>query len=126
MSYSAPLIDRLNRRSQQLFGEKMEENFRVPADIPSNELLGLEYLFSQSSGESEPFSLEGIVEDGPGEDEEVLQPGQPDPQEDEAYQSDEEEHCNRHLDAAQPDIVLTDEITSTAHDPAIVSNMFLL
>ena len=80
-----------------------------------------------SSGESEPFSLEGIVDHGPGEDEEVLQPGQPDPQEDEeAYQSDEEEEQrHRHLDAAQPHIELTDEITSTAHDPAIVT-MFLL
>ncbi|XP_039521904.1 uncharacterized protein LOC120475289 [Pimephales promelas] len=62
--YSAPLIDRLNSRCKQLFGETVEENFRAPAAVQSNELLGLEYLFSQSTGEA--FSLEGIVNDGPG------------------------------------------------------------
>lgn len=53
----------------------------------SNELLGLEYLFSQSTGESAPFSLQDIVNDGPGPEEEVVQPGQPDPdpEADEAY-----------------------------------------
>ncbi|KAK6309826.1 hypothetical protein J4Q44_G00197070 [Coregonus suidteri] len=63
----APLIDRLNARCQQLFGETVEENFRAPADVSSNELLGLEYLFSQSTGESGPFSLQDIVNDGPGQ-----------------------------------------------------------
>ena len=65
----------------------MEENFRAPADVPSNKLLG---LFSQSTGESGPFSFQDIVEDGPGPEEQVVQPGQPDPDEvDEVYQSDE-------------------------------------
>ncbi|KAK1888878.1 Non-toxic nonhemagglutinin type D [Dissostichus eleginoides] len=87
-TYSAPLIHRLNTRCQQLFGETVEENFRAPAEVDSNELLGLEYLFSES--ESGPFSLEDIIHDGPGPDEEVVQPGQPtpDPEADEAYQSD--------------------------------------
>ncbi|XP_045080584.1 uncharacterized protein LOC121580638 isoform X2 [Coregonus clupeaformis] len=53
-TYSAPLIDRLNARCQQLFGETVEENFRAPADVSSNELLGLEYLFSQSTGNLGP------------------------------------------------------------------------
>ncbi|XP_058252425.1 uncharacterized protein LOC131357466 isoform X2 [Hemibagrus wyckioides] len=34
------------------------ENFQTPADVPSQELLGLEYLFSQSTGESGPFPLQ--------------------------------------------------------------------
>ncbi|KAK6302324.1 hypothetical protein J4Q44_G00266790 [Coregonus suidteri] len=37
-TYSAPLIDRLNARCQQLLGETVEENFRAPADVSSNEL----------------------------------------------------------------------------------------
>ncbi|KAJ4921702.1 hypothetical protein JOQ06_002002, partial [Pogonophryne albipinna] len=48
-TYSAPLIHRLNNRCQQLFGETVEENFRAPAEVDSDELLGLEYLFSQST-----------------------------------------------------------------------------
>ena len=122
-SYSAPLIDRLNRRCQPLFGDPIEENFSAPADIPSNELLGLEYLFAQSIGESAsaPFSLEGIVEDGPGEDEEVVMSGHTDPEEDEAYQSAVEANENG-LDATVPHILLTNEETSSAQPPAIVSN----
>ncbi|KAI9539986.1 hypothetical protein NQZ68_001919 [Dissostichus eleginoides] len=38
MTYSAPLIDRLNSRCQQLFGETVEENFRGPTNVDSNEL----------------------------------------------------------------------------------------
>lgn len=68
LTYSAPLIDRLNTRCQQLFGETVEKNFHAPANIPSAELLGLEYLFSQSTGESGPFSLKDIVLDGPDEE----------------------------------------------------------
>ncbi|KAJ8370301.1 hypothetical protein SKAU_G00103290 [Synaphobranchus kaupii] len=116
--YSAPLIDRLNTRCRQLFGETVEENFRAPADVPSNELLGLEYLFSQSTGESGPFSLQDIVNDGPGP-EEVVQPGQPDP--DEAYQSDVEAHEDV-LDAVLPHITLTSDETSTVHPSAFVSS----
>ncbi|KAK6324441.1 hypothetical protein J4Q44_G00037830 [Coregonus suidteri] len=117
-TYSAPLIDRLNARCQQLFGETVEENFRAPADVSSNELLGLEYLFSQSTGESGPFSLQDIVNDGPGPEEEVLRPGQPDPDDaDEAYQSDVEAH-DRALDAVLPHITLTSDETATVHPPA--------
>lgn len=115
--YSAPLIDRLNSRCQQLFGETVEENFRAPADVQSDELLGLEYLFSQSTGEA--FSLEGIVNDGPGPEEEVLQPGQTDSdaEEDEAYQSDEDHP------AVEPRITLTSSETATVNPPAFVSRV---
>ncbi|KAI4798281.1 hypothetical protein KUCAC02_022157 [Chaenocephalus aceratus] len=110
-TYSAPLIHRLNARCQQLFGETVE--------VDSNELLGLEFLFSQSTGESGPFSLEDIIHDGPGPDEEVVQPGQPtpDPEADEVYQSDGESHCegDHVLDAILPHI--TDE-TSSVNPPA--------
>nr|XP_055033530.1 uncharacterized protein LOC129421673 [Misgurnus anguillicaudatus]XP_055035580.1 uncharacterized protein LOC129423120 [Misgurnus anguillicaudatus] len=110
--YSAPLIDRLNSRCQLLFGETVEENFRAPANIQSDELLGLEYLFSQSTGES--FSLEGIINDGPGPEEEVIQPGQADPdaEADEAYHSDTEHP------AAEPRITLISSETATVNPPA--------
>ncbi|XP_033999550.1 uncharacterized protein LOC117493205 [Trematomus bernacchii] len=123
-TYSAPLIHRLNTRCQQLFGETVEENLRAPAEVDSHELLGLEYLFSQSTGESEsgPFSLEDIIHDGPGPDEEVVQPGQPtpDPEADEAYQSDGESHCegDNVLDAILPHITLVTDETSTVNPPA--------
>ena len=105
MTYSAPLVDRLNARCQLLFGETVEENFRAPADVPVDELLGLEYLFSQSTGESGPFSLRDLVDDGPADEEEVVQPGQPDPEADEAYQSDAEERDDG-LHAILPHITL--------------------
>ncbi|XP_017564809.1 uncharacterized protein LOC108434293 isoform X2 [Pygocentrus nattereri] len=114
--YCAPLIDRLNTRCRQLFGESVEENFQAPADVPSNELLGLEYLFSQSTGES--FSLQDIVNDGPSPEEEVVHPEQPDTGEaDEAYHSDVEAHGDA-LDADLPHITLTSDETSTVHAPA--------
>ncbi|XP_056297788.1 uncharacterized protein LOC130211155 isoform X2 [Pseudoliparis swirei] len=118
-TYSAPLIDRLNTRCRQLFGETVEENFRAPANVASDELLGLEYLFSQSTGESEPFSLKDIVNDGPGPEEEVVQYGQPDPdlEADEAYQSDGEAHADV-LDCNLSHIKLTNDETSTVHPPA--------
>lgn len=48
MVYQFPLVDRLNKRCQELFGEVEEENFRCP--VPAgNERIGLEYLFAQSS-----------------------------------------------------------------------------
>nr|XP_008281292.1 PREDICTED: uncharacterized protein LOC103358197 [Stegastes partitus] len=115
-NYSAPLTDRLNTRCQLLFGETVEENFRAPAAVSSNELLGLEYLFSQSTGESGPFSLQDIVKDGPDPEEEVVQPGQPDP--DEAYLSDVEPHDDI-LEADLPHITLTNEETGTVHPPAL-------
>ncbi|XP_048881499.1 uncharacterized protein LOC125748878 [Brienomyrus brachyistius] len=114
-TYSAPLIDRLNTRCQQLFGETVEENFRTPADVPSDELLGLEYLFSQSTGLSGTFSLSGIVDDGPGPEEEVVQPGRPDP--DEAYESDVDPQDDV-PDAVLARITLTSDETSTVYPPA--------
>lgn len=87
----------------------------------SNELLGLEYLFSQSTGESVPFSLSDISKDGPSPEEEVVQPGQLDPDEDEAYQSDPEA-CDNIVTALPAHITLTIEETTAAHPPAFVSN----
>lgn len=121
-NYSAPLIERLNTRCQQLFGETVEENFRAPADVASDELLGLEYLFRQSTCESGSFSLKDISQDGPSPEEEVVQPGQCDPDdEDEAYQSDTEGDYD--MGPAIPGhITLTTDETTSAHPPAIVSN----
>lgn len=99
----------------------MEENFQVPADVPSDELLGLEYLFSQSTGESGPFSLVDIVNDGPDPEEEVLQPGQHDPDEpDEAYESDVET-CDKALSAVLPHIRLSSNEIASVHLPVFVS-----
>ncbi|XP_041941106.1 uncharacterized protein LOC121704716 [Alosa sapidissima] len=95
--YSAPLVDRLNARCQLLFREAVEQNLRPPADVQSDELLGLEYLFRQSTGESE----------------EVYQPGDPGAKADEAYQSDKD---LEDIDAAR--ITLTNNETATVHPPA--------
>ncbi|XP_041941359.1 uncharacterized protein LOC121704885 [Alosa sapidissima] len=113
--YSAPLVDRLNARCQLLFGEAVDQNFRPPANVQSDELLGLEYLFRQSTGESEAFSLDGLVDDGPAPEEEVYRPGEDDPgaEADEAYQSDED---LEDIDAAR--ITLTNNETATVHPPA--------
>ena len=123
-TYSAPLVSRLNTRCRQLFGEAVEENFQAPADVNSHELLGLEYLFSQSTGETgHLLSLRDLINDGPGPDEEVIQPGQPDPGEaDEAYQSDEEARYDDVLDATLPHITLTGDKTATVRPPAFVSS----
>ena len=64
-NHSAPLLDRLNTRCQLLFGETVEENYHSPAKTASNELLGLEYLFSQSSGEPTAFMTANLQEEGP-------------------------------------------------------------
>ncbi|XP_028998158.1 uncharacterized protein LOC114850497 [Betta splendens] len=117
-TYSAPLIDRLNRRCEQLFGTTEEGNYRAPVNVASNELLGLEYLFSQSTGGPRPFSLQDMVHDGPGPEEEVVQPGHQDTEEaDEAYQSDPEAETDV-LDAGLPHINMTSRDTSTVHSPA--------
>ncbi|KAK3544019.1 hypothetical protein QTP70_034281, partial [Hemibagrus guttatus] len=116
--YYAPLIDRLNTRCQQLSRETVEENFWAPADVPFRELLGLQYLFSQSMGESGSFSLQNIINDGPGREEDVVQPGHPDTgKADEAYQSDVKMRDNV-LDVAPSHIMLTSHDTSTVHPPA--------
>ncbi|XP_076158508.1 uncharacterized protein LOC143141129 [Alosa pseudoharengus] len=86
----------------------------IHLNVQSDELLGLEYLFRQSTGESEAFSLDGLVNDGPAP-EEVYQPGEDDPgaEADEAYQSDED---LEDIDAAR--ITLTNNETATVHPPA--------
>uniref|UniRef100_A0A1A8SMJ0 Uncharacterized protein n=1 Tax=Nothobranchius rachovii TaxID=451742 RepID=A0A1A8SMJ0_9TELE len=110
-TYSAPLINRLNTHCQELFDEPEDQNFLHPADVRSDELLGLEYLFRQGT-----FSLQDIDQDGPEPDEEVLQPGQPEQEEtDEAYHSDAEDGA---LDADLPHIALTNNETATVHHPA--------
>ncbi|CAM4515114.1 unnamed protein product [Leuciscus chuanchicus] len=102
-----------------LFGEAVEDNFRTPAAVTSNELLGLEYLFSQSTGESGAFSIGDLSKDGPSPEEEVVQPGQTDlDEEDEAYQSDPEtDHDRMAVDPAH--ITLTTDETTNAHPPAV-------
>lgn len=120
--YSAPLTSRLNTPCQELFGETVEENFRVPADVKSDELLGLVYLFRQSTGESASFSLQDIAKDGPDSDEEVLQPRQVETDDsDEAYQSDIERDV---LDAKLPHMTVTSSETAAVHHPAFVSITF--
>ena len=47
--YVSPLISRLNKRCKELFDEVEEPNFRVPMPV-GEEQIGLEFLFSQSSG----------------------------------------------------------------------------
>lgn len=103
----------------------MEDNFRTPAAVTSNELLGLEYLFNQSTGESGAFSISDLSNDGPSPEEEVVQPGQTDLDEDEAYQSDPETDHDR-MAADPAHITLTTDETTTAHPPAIVSNFLLI
>lgn len=71
--YSSPLIQRLNSRCKDLFGEhEIEEpNYRAPA-ISSDELLGLEYLFDQSTSSENPsLSVDELQQDGPSAEEEV-------------------------------------------------------
>lgn len=46
--YASPLIHRLNERCKKLFGEVEEVNFRPPVPV-GNEMIGLEFLFSQSN-----------------------------------------------------------------------------
>ncbi|CAI5670161.1 unnamed protein product [Oreochromis niloticus] len=63
-----------------------------------------------------------IVSDGPGPGEDVVQPGQPKPDDpNEAYQSDEEAR-DTVLDAVLPHITLTNDKTSTVHPAAFVSS----
>lgn len=45
--------------------QHVEKKFRPEADVQSDELLGLEYLFRLSTGESRAFSIDGLVKDGP-------------------------------------------------------------
>ncbi|XP_016358639.1 uncharacterized protein LOC107701190 [Sinocyclocheilus anshuiensis] len=117
-AYSAPLIDRLNTRCQQLFGETVEENIHAPANVTSNELLGLEYLFSQSTGESGPFSLSDISKDGPSPEEEVIQPGQSDTDEDDVVYKSDPEADNDIVPTIPAHINLTTDKTTAAHSPA--------
>ncbi|XP_073767304.1 uncharacterized protein si:ch211-243p7.3 isoform X2 [Danio rerio] len=117
-SYSGPLIERLNTRCQQLFGENVEENIHVPAAVTSNERLGLDYLFSQSTGESGGFTLTDLSKYAPSPEEEVIEPGQADPEEDdEAYQSDPEADQDV-VTVAPAHLTLTTNETTTAHPPA--------
>lgn len=58
------IIHRLNTRCKALFGEEhvVETNFRLPVP-PGDELLGLEYLSSQSSGENVLAPKTNLLED---------------------------------------------------------------
>lgn len=102
---------RLYTQCQQLFGQIVEENFHTPANMTLDKLLCLEYLFSQSTGESGPFYLSDISKDGPSPEEEVIQPGQSDPEVD-----------NNIVLAIPAHITHTTDDTTAAHSPAFVSN----
>lgn len=78
--------------------------------MDSKELLGLEYLFRQSSGEA--FSLGGIDNDGHTEEEEVIRPDQADPVE--AYVSNAEASEDTSLDMAPTQFAVTSHDTSTS------------
>lgn len=47
--YSTPYIHDLNEKHKELYGTPLEPNFQLPAK-PGDELIGLEFLFSQSTG----------------------------------------------------------------------------
>ncbi|ROL47960.1 hypothetical protein DPX16_0139 [Anabarilius grahami] len=90
-----------------------QETFRV-VQIAIDELKGLAGL--DESGVS-LFKSPDISKDGPSPEEEVVQPGQLDPDEDEAYQSDPEAGDNI-VTAIPAHITLTTEETPAAHPPA--------
>ncbi|KAL6473255.1 hypothetical protein MHYP_G00194430 [Metynnis hypsauchen] len=118
MVFPRPPQELLNKTTALVHAEKLLRAEGIPA--PSHqlclgklvepfghELLGLEYLFSQSLGES--FCLQDVVNDGPSPEEKVVHPEQPDPVEaEEAYHSDVEAHGIA-LDDDLPHITLTSE-----------------
>lgn len=62
--YSSKLLDRVNNRCKKLFKMEVEENFQKPAENEeNNELLGLEYLFNQSTSKLNylPFYAHSII-----------------------------------------------------------------
>lgn len=59
--------------------QHVEKKFRPPTDAQSDELLGLEYLFQLSKGETGAFSIDGLVKDRPAPKDDLYQPGVDDP-----------------------------------------------
>lgn len=114
-TFQSPLIHRLNKRCEKLFDQVQEVNFRAPMPV-GDELLGLEYLFSQSSSS---FNVDGhyteareVLQDGDDNDEvtDVVE----ELDEDFGYKSDAEETLP--LIAG---ITLTEETVSTERDPCM-------
>ncbi|XP_053271555.1 uncharacterized protein LOC128429789 isoform X3 [Pleuronectes platessa] len=119
--YMSPLIDRLNKRCQDLFGEVEEINFRPPVP-PGEERIGLEYLFAQSS---QPFSASEhyaqtretlqTVEDEDDE-EEVAADTEESTEDDVGYATDAE---SDDLGPLKRNLVLTDQVVASEHDPCV-------
>ncbi|XP_073729059.1 uncharacterized protein [Misgurnus anguillicaudatus] len=76
---------------------------------------------SSSASTPAAFSLSGLSKNGPSPEEEVVQPDEPDPDEDdEAYQSDPEAEQDR-VTTVPAYMTPTTEETTTAHPPAFDS-----
>ncbi len=119
MVYMSPLIDRLNQRCQDLFGEVEEVNYRplVPA---GNEQIGLEYLFSQSSDDfSAPDhysqTRETLLEAG-DEDDEVVADVEETPEDDAGYNSDGQRDD---LTPLRKNLHITDQAVAPKLDPCV-------
>ncbi|KAL2088838.1 hypothetical protein ACEWY4_015737 [Coilia grayii] len=131
MVYTSPLVDHLNQRCQELFGEVEEENFRRP--VPAgDERIGLEYLFAQST--TEQFSASThyahtreVLQASDDEDEEeereegaaapAAEGDSDESDEDVGYDSAGE--SDRHLIPLRRNIRLTDQEVAAELDPAV-------
>ncbi|XP_038071853.1 uncharacterized protein LOC119740580 [Patiria miniata] len=118
--YSGPLINRLNTRCRALFGEEEieEENFRIPAES-NDELLGLEYLFMQSTGSTDEMhitSSTALRDEGPTEEEEVMTNEESDEGLDDGYNS--EADLTQGTAVTPVHMVVTTNETAEALDPA--------
>lgn len=117
--YSSPLIQRLNARCKALFGtvETEEENFRAPAPA-SDELLGLEYLFRQSTtSEDLVYSASALQEECPSGEEEVTTEVGGGIGLDDGYESDGD---HSHTTINPLHVAVTDKETAEALDPSCV------
>lgn len=122
--YSSSLISRLNERCMRLFGEKEEENFCPP--VPAGEeMIGLEYLFSQSSETFTPddhykTTVETLqtAEEG-GCDDEVIQTSEE--TEDADKPEGEEENADDGGYTSDQDATITTPLTLQVTDTAAVA-----
>ena len=118
--YASPLISRLNKRCEELFGEVEEVNFRPPMPV-GNEQIGLEFLFSQSS---DTFN----ATDHYAETKKTLQTGDDGDKDDEVTDGVEDVEADDADDGYDSDnevaplnvaMNLTDEDVTTERDPCI-------
>ena len=119
--YSSPLIQRLNSCCKELFGEEEVEevNFRAPGNS-SDELLGLEYLYSQSTLSDIPsFTPEELDKEGPSAEEEVTI----DMDTDEGFEDVDDEAVQQSPHINPDHIVTTTNTASEDLNPCAVSHM---